>query len=155
MDRGFASWKLMDDMCEKNTLFVVRIKNNMKLKPDNPKIRVIQFFNEEQDGEYRRATNGECMSDEEIKEVYCMRWKIELLWKALKMHLKLDRMITKNENRVRLQIYAVLIGYVLLKLLNITKDRTYQPIDKLRYLQIEIGRHCTLMEILGIEATVG
>jgi IS4 transposase len=60
------------------------------------------------------------MSDEEIKEVYCMRWKIELLWKALKMHLKLDRMITKNENRVRLQIYAVLSGYVLLKLLNIT-----------------------------------
>jgi IS4 transposase len=42
------------------------------------------------------------MSDEEIKEVYRMRWKIELLWKALKMHLKLDRMITKNENGVRL-----------------------------------------------------
>jgi hypothetical protein len=62
----------------------------MKLKPDNPKIRVIQFFNKEQDGEYRRATNGECMS-----------------------------------------------------------------IDKLRYLQIEIGRHCTLMEILGIEPMVG
>jgi len=155
MDRGFASWKLMDDMCEKNTLFVVRIKNNMKLKPDNPKIRVIQFFNEEQDVEYRLANNVECISDEEIKEVYRMRWKIELLWKALKMHLKLDKIITKNENGVRLQIYAVLIGYLLLKLLNITKDRTYQLIDKLRYLQIEISRHCTLMEILGIEAMVG
>jgi hypothetical protein len=71
------------------------------------------------------------------------------------MHLKLDRIITKSENGVRLQIYAVLIGYLLLKLLNITKDRTYQLIDKLRYLQIEIGRHCTLMEILRIEAMVG
>jgi putative transposase len=50
------------------------------------------------------------MSDEEIKEVYHMRWKIELLWKALKMHLKLDKIITKNGNGVRLQIYAVLIG---------------------------------------------
>jgi putative transposase len=155
MDRGFASWKLMDDMCEKNTLFVVRIKNNMKLKPDNPKIRVIQFFNKEQDVEYRLATNVECMSDEEIKEVYRMRWKIELLWKALKMHLKLDRIITKNENGVRLQIYSVLIGYLLLQLLNITQNKTYQLIDKLRYLQIEIGRHCTLMEILGIEPMVG
>jgi putative transposase len=155
MDRGFASWKLMDDMCEKNILFVVRIKNNMKLKPDNPKIRVIQFFNKEQDVEYRRATNGECMSDEEIKEVYRMRWKIELLWKALKMHLKLDRIITKNENGVGLQIYSVLIDYLLLQLLNITQSKTYQLIDKLRYLQIEIGRHCTLMEILGIEPMVG
>jgi IS4 transposase len=95
------------------------------------------------------------MSDEEIKEVYRMRWKIELLWKALKMHLKLDRIITKNENGVGLQIYSVLIGYLLLQLLNITQNKTYQLIDKLRYLQIEIGRHCTLMEILGIEPMVG
>ncbi|MFN3927630.1 MAG: hypothetical protein ACK4QL_10015 [Pseudanabaenaceae cyanobacterium] len=26
---------------------------------------------------------------------------MELLWKALKMHLKLDKIITKNENGVR------------------------------------------------------
>jgi putative transposase len=109
-DRGFASWKLMDEMCKRNTLFIVRIRNNMKLQPDNPDIRVIQFFNEEENTEYRLATNVTSMTDEEICEAYRLRWRIELLWKALKMHLKLDRIITKNENGVRLQIYAVLIG---------------------------------------------
>jgi putative transposase len=136
MDRGFASWKLMDEMCKRNTLFIVRIKNNMKLQPDNPDIRVIQFFSEEENTEYRLATNVTSMTDEEICEAYRLRWRIELLWKALKMHLKLDRIITKNENGVRLQIYAVLIGYLILRLLEIGQNKTYELIDKLRYLQI-------------------
>ena len=132
MDRGFASWKLMDEMCKRNTLFIVRIKNNMKLQPENPD-----------------------MTDEEICEAYRLRWRIELLWKALKMHLKLDRIITKNENGVRLQIYAVLIGYLILRLLDIGQNKTYELMDKLRYLQIEIGRHCTFMELVGVEPLVG
>jgi putative transposase len=155
MDRGFASWKLMDEMCKRNTLFIVRIKNNMKLQPDNPDIRVIQFFNEEENTEYRLATNVTSMTDEEICEAYRLRWRIELLWKALKMHLKLDRIITKNENGVRLQIDAVLIGYLILRLLEIGQNKTYELIDKLRYLQIEIGRHCTFMELVGVEPLVG
>ncbi len=149
-DRGFASWQLMDEMCKRNTLFIVRIKNNMKLQPDNPDIRVIQFFNEEENTEYRLATNVTSMTDEEIYEAY-----LELLWKALEMHLKLDRIITKNENGVRLQIYAVLIGYLILRLLEIGQNKTYELIDKLRYLQIEIGRHCTFMELVGVEPLVG
>jgi putative transposase len=84
-----------------------------------------------------------------------LRWRIELLWKALKMHLKLDRIITKNENGVRLQIYAVLIGYLILRLLEIGHNKTYELIDKLRYLQIEIGRHCSFMELVGVEPLVG
>jgi len=155
MDRGFASWKLMDEMCKRNTLFIVRIRNNMKLQPDNPDIRVIQFFNEEENTEYRLATNVTSMTDEEICSAYRLRWRIELLWKALKMHLKLDRIITKNENGVRLQIYAVLIGYLILRLLEIGHNKTYELIDKLRYLQIEIGRHCSFMELVGVEPLVG
>jgi Transposase DDE domain. len=154
-DRGFASWKLMDEMCKRNTLFIVRIRNNMKLQPDNPDIRVIQFFNEEENTEYRLATNVTSMTDEEICSAYRLRWRIELLWKALKMHLKLDRIITKNENGVRLQIYAVLIGYLILRLLEIGHNKTYELIDKLRYLQIEIGRHCSFMELVGVEPLVG
>ncbi len=58
------------------------------------------------------------------------------------MHLKLESIITKNKNGVRLQIYVVLISYLLLKLLNIGQSKTYELMDKLRYLQIEIGKYC-------------
>ena len=57
-------------------------------------IRVVQFFSSEENTEYRLATNVTSMSDEEVCLAYRLRWRIELLWKTLKMHLKLDRIIT-------------------------------------------------------------
>ena len=53
--------------------------------------------------EFRLARNlpetGEfAASNEEIGDFYRNRWQIELLWKFLKMDLKLDRLITKNTN---------------------------------------------------------
>jgi putative transposase len=61
------------------------------------------------------ATNLTEFSDEEVAAIYSKRWQIELLWKFLKMHLKLDHLITKNLNGVKLQIYTVLIAYLILQ----------------------------------------
>lgn len=51
------------------------------------------------------------------------------------MHLKLDRLITKNVNGIEIQIYSCLIAYVLLQLVKIPKEFGYKMLDKLRYLQ--------------------
>jgi putative transposase len=59
------------------------------------------------------------MTNEEIGEVYGHWWQIEVLWKFLKMHLKLDKPITKNVNGVTIQIYMVLIAYPSLQLIEI------------------------------------
>jgi putative transposase len=66
----------------------------------------------ENQAEYRLVTNlprtGEgAISDEEGMEIYRCRWGIDLLWKFLKMHLKLDHLITKNPNGITIQIYAI------------------------------------------------
>jgi len=49
-----------------------------------------------------------------LEKFILRRWQIELLWKFLKMHLKLSHLITKNTNGIRIQIYACLICYLLL-----------------------------------------
>jgi len=49
------------------------------------------------------------MSNEEIAEAYRQQWAIEVLWKFLKTHLKLDKMMSKNLNRITIQIGAILI----------------------------------------------
>jgi putative transposase len=51
------------------------------------------------------------------------------------MHLKLDNLITKNENGIRIQIYSCLIGYIVLQLTDIPQKIGCKPLDKLRYLQ--------------------
>jgi putative transposase len=153
MDRGFCDLGRAKELQgQKDKYFVLRIKNNMRLKMQengNCEIgtgknkleeRVVIFSDMEEKTEFRLMTNipreGERgMSDEEIRECYQKRWQIELLWKFLKMHLKLDKLITKNTNGIEIQIYSCLIGYLILKMLKIPKEYGEKMLDKLRYLQ--------------------
>ncbi len=115
----------------------LRRKNNWKLEFDElsslvkagtsenaQTYRVVNFCDLETKTEFRLVTNlpasGEAaVSDDEIREIYRLRWGVELLWKVLKMHLKLDKLITKNVNGITLQIYACLIAYLILQILSI------------------------------------
>jgi putative transposase len=68
-----------------------------------------------------------------------------VLWKFLKMHLKLDKLITKNVNRVTIQISMVLIASLILQLIEIPAFYGNQLLDKLRYLQLELSRRCSIV----------
>jgi len=49
------------------------------------------------------------------------------------MHLKLDRLISKNVNGVTMQIYMVLIAYLILELMEIPAFYGHRLLDKFRY----------------------
>lgn len=126
MDRGFAGLKFLQSTASSDRYFVLRIGNKYKLEFDEDSeltqvgtgqerglYRVVQFCNLETKTEYRLVTNlpkigEEVITDEEVMEMDRCRWGIELLWKFLKMHLKLDHLITKNPNGITIQIYATL-----------------------------------------------
>lgn len=153
MDRGFAGLKFLRNTADSNKYFVLRIGNKYKLEfGENSELtqvgtgqkrglyRVVQFCDLETKVEYRLVTNlpklGEAsISDEEVMEIYRCRWGIELLWKFLKMHLKLDHLITKNTNGIAIQLYATLIAYLILQLVEIPQIWGDKLLDKLRYLQ--------------------
>lgn len=156
MDRGFASSERIREIeSQENTCYVLRIKNDVTLEMlENGKckvgkdereveVRVVAFCDLESRSEFRLATNLppeesqkiETFSNEEIAEIYIQRWQIELLWKFLKMHLKLDRIITKNENGIRVQVFCCLIAYLILQLIEIPREFGEKLLDKLRYLQ--------------------
>lgn len=153
MDRGFSSSERVQTLLKKeNQYFVLRIKNNctLKIKDDGTyevwsgklqvQVRLVTFSDLESRTEFRFVTNlpesGElAYTNEEIGEIYRRRWQIELLWKFLKMHLKLSHLITKNTNGIRIQIYACLICYFLLQLVEIPSETGNKLLDKLRYLQ--------------------
>ncbi len=80
------------------------IKNNMKTEFKHDRYRVVWFCDVESRSEFRIATNLAEMTHEYICNIYRYRWQIEVLWKFLKMHLNLDKLITKNRNGVTIQI---------------------------------------------------
>jgi putative transposase len=150
MDRGFCKLERIEKLLgEEERYFLMRLNLNTTLESRENGIyqigkqgellaRVI-IFQEEKGKEYRLVTNlpssGENgFTDEEVKELYRQRWKIELLWKFLKMHLKLDRIITKNTNGITLQVYASLIAYLFLQLLEVASFVGRKTLDKLRCL---------------------
>jgi putative transposase len=51
------------------------------------------------------------------------------------MHLKLDKMMSKNLHGITIQIYVILIVYLILQLL---KAPQILLVDKLQYIQIVI-----------------
>lgn len=159
MDRGFASLKRVKELLkEKSRYFVLRIKNNISLEmlengkyligkgEEQIEARLVKFCDLETKSEFRLVTNLPeykeeefqekiAISNQDISDFYRLRWQIELFWKFLKMHLKLDRLITKNTNGIEIQIYACLIAYVLLQLVKIPQEFGKTLLDKLRYLQ--------------------
>jgi putative transposase len=153
MDRGFSSLsRIQKLMNETQRYFLLRIKNNIRLEMlDDGQFllgtgcqqvvaRVVNFCDLESRTEFRFVTNlpdtgAQGISNEEVGEFYRLRWQIELFWKFLKMHLKLDHSITKNTNGIAIQIYTCLIAYVLLQLVTIPKEFGGKLLDKLRYLQ--------------------
>lgn len=145
MDRGFASWDFLDQLSQTKTLFVVRIKNNMKTELNHQRYRVVWLCDVESRREFRLATNVDHMSNADIAEVYRHRWQIEVLWKFLKMHLKLEQLITKSVNGVTIQISMVLIAYLILQLIEIPAFYGHQLLDKLRYLQLKLSQHCSIV----------
>lgn len=52
----------------------------------------------------------------EIAALYRRRWRIELLFRWLKQHLKIKRFLGRSQNAVKLQILAALITYILLRI---------------------------------------
>ena len=52
----------------------------------------------------------------EIAALYKGRWQIELLFRWIKQHLNIRKFLGNNDNAIRLQLFAAMIAYLLLRL---------------------------------------
>jgi len=79
-------------------------------------LRRIEILRDEDAKKIVVITNDMQRSAVEIAQAYKFRWLIELLFRWLKQHLKLRRFLGTSPNAVKLQIYAAMIAYVLVRL---------------------------------------
>jgi putative transposase len=61
-------------------------------------------------------TNDMDRSAVEIAALYKGRWQIELLFRWIKQHLNIRKFLGNNQNAIRLQIFAAMIAYALLRI---------------------------------------
>ncbi len=61
-------------------------------------------------------TNDMERSAVDIAALYKGRWQIELLFRWIKQHLKIRKFLANNDNAIRLQLFAAMIAYALLRI---------------------------------------
>ena len=61
-------------------------------------------------------TNDLERSPVDVAQLYKDRWQIELLFRWIKQHLKIRDFLGYNDNAIRLQLFAAMIAYALLRI---------------------------------------
>jgi len=82
-------------------------------------LRVIEYCDKETGKIFSFLTNNMKLSAKTIADIYKERWQVELLFKALKQHLKIKSFVGTSANAVKIQIWTALISILILKYLQL------------------------------------
>ena len=82
-------------------------------------LRQVTIWDETQQRTLTFLTNIMHLAASTIAAIYKERWQIELLFKALKQHLRIKTFVGTNENAVQVQIWIALLAMLLLKFLQL------------------------------------
>ena len=145
-DKGYCHYGWWTAIAEKDAVFITRPKTNMRLEivAERPIVRAQgDGFTVLEDSEVRLASKGDShlpirlrrlrvertdgktitlltndleRSVLDIAALYKARWQIELLFRWIKQHLHIRRFLGNNDNAIRLQIFAAMIAYALLRI---------------------------------------
>ena len=140
MDRGYLDFERLYSLHQGGSFFVTRAKSNFKFqrvlsRPVDRStglicdqiIELIVFYSKQgyperlrriryRDDEGRTLvflTNNLALPASTICELYRQRWHVELFFKWIKQHLRIQRFFGNSENAVKTQIWTAVATYVL------------------------------------------
>jgi len=158
-DRGYFDFKKFAHYCKESISFVTRIKSNTVVEVvkdlpvtegsnilrdqivvlgKGPKkmeqyLRLVEV-KDTQGNTVQIVTNLFDADVVEVSEIYRRRWKIELFFKWLKQHMKIEHFYGQSSAAVQNQIYIALITYCLLRILQAVAGYTGSLLELKRML---------------------
>lgn len=175
-DRAYNNFKALFKIHQIEAFFVIRAKKNLQYKPIKwkrrlpknvlsdmtieltgfyPKqyypepIRLIRYWDEEQDREFIFLTNAFHISALQAAELYKNRWQIELFFKRLKQHLKIKKFWGTTENAVRIQIYTAICTYCLVAIVQHDMKLDRSTYEILQILSISLTDKTPMRDLFG------
>jgi len=165
MDRGYVSYKRMDQWLVQKSQFLIRIKERHQIRqvlkeyptdPSDPNllrdvigylgdpssailvehpVRIVEF-QDEQGRLYRIATSRFDLSAREVADLYRQRWQIELFFKWMKQHLKFAKLYSYKPQAVWNHILLAMIAYSLMFLLRMKTQAPHTTWEVLRLVRV-------------------
>ena len=173
-DRGYNNFKELYRILQMESFFAVRAKTNLqyrcvkwkrrlpkniltdaeveltvyKSRKDYPEnLRLVRYYDEEQDREFMFLTNAMDLTAQQIADLYKNRWQIELFFKWLKQHLKIKKFWGTTENAVRIQISAAITAYCLVAIVQHDMQMKRSTYEVLQILSMSLTDKTSLREL--------
>lgn len=176
-DRAYMATKQLFAIAEAKAFFVVREKHRMAYEVNNDRdynnpatgimadqnikftgnktkkqypneLRRIVFYDKEGNRTFVFYTNNMDVKAEDVALLYKYRWSVELFFKWVKQHLRIKEFYGTTENAVKIQIYAAIIAYCMVAIIeaDIKLDMTTNEV--LRILQPSLLLKMPLRDLL-------
>lgn len=127
---------------------IIRFTGN-KTKNNYPEeLRRVVFYDKEGNRTFVFYTNNIDITAEEVALLYKYRWRCELFFKWLKQHLRVKEFYGTSENAVKIQIYAAIIAYCLVAIVQSEMNLKMDTFDVLRILNISLLTRMPLADLL-------
>lgn len=176
-DRAYMDTKMLIIIEEAKAFFVVREKHRIKYevvldkhynnpttgimadmnikftgnktKHQYPKIlRRVVLYDKEGNRTFVFYTNNLSIEAEKIALLYRYRWRVELFFKWMKQHLRIKEFYGTSENAVKIQIYAAVIAYCLVNIVEKDLNITISTYKTLRILTTSLFVKMPLVQLL-------
>jgi len=93
------------------SIIIINHKGTKKLYPEN--LRIIEFYDSENDVLLVFLTNNFEVSALEVANLYKNRWQIEVFFKWIKQNLTIKKLWGHSENAVKIHIWIAICTYLI------------------------------------------
>ena len=127
---------------------IIRFKGHKTKKQYPNKLRRVVFYDYDGNRTFVFYTNNFEVTAEQVAMLYKYRWRVELFFKWLKQHLRIKEFYGTSENAVKIQIYAAIIAYCLVVIVQESMGLKLQTYDVLRILSTALLTKMPLCDLL-------
>jgi Domain of unknown function (DUF4372)/Transposase DDE domain len=126
---------------------IIRLKND-KVSQDYPEImRRVRYYDNDIKMEFVFITNNFEISALEVAQLYKYRWTIELFFKWIKQHLKVNVFWGHSLNAVKIQVYTAMITYLLVAIVKHKLNLKQTQYEILQILSISLLCKTPLLDL--------
>ena len=126
----------------------IRFKGHKTKKQYPVELRRVVFYDHDGNRTFVFYTNNFEVTAEQVALFYKYRWRVELFFKWLKQHLRIKEFYGTSENAVKIQIYAAIIAYCLVVIVQESLKIKLQTYDVLRILSTALLTKMPLRDLL-------
>lgn len=177
VDRGYVDYELLNAIRKAGHHFVIRLKKNAQilhyenrpvfgdgvLKDESiefmndaareaypGRIRLVTFEDKGTGNIYEFLTDEFRLSAKNIALIYKLRWQVELFFKWIKQHLKINTFLGTSKNAVMIQIWVAMIYYLLLAFIKYQTRFTGSILELSRMIGEVILQRVQIIELLHL-----